>query len=535
MFKYKDMDDKSKELLKSSQLPAAIRNVIEQVYPPFIKSYGKEEVTLKFAFDKYDEELQTCKYIPGGHLPEFSLSVTRGTTKYSVHYGRYPNNDKILKLEKRDIIDREHENARYGYVDMSFRTVVPCIYEELGLLDADGRCFAKRDETVYLVNGKSEIANPFGLNGAQVIKFFMVFEREGLYGLVNTSGEITLPAEYNKIELLNIWISNDFWTRNRYKKLHLQLFIQAEIDNEDKDCYIVNDSGRIVSTVSYNGEIRPYDEWEGCETFIYCYPEMVTPYYDRNDKSFRYGLVNIVTKEELLPTIYASVSHKVRGVFAVKNTDGFWSLYNPNKRRFMFGFEEGWTEICLETGGVYSQMGDVDEHAMKEYLFPAKRGGKWGYMNIYGVEKIKCSYTRAGFFNDGVAIVEQTDETKPGYQKRRHFLIDHHGNSIKYFLEEGSPLLKKFDEQILNDQRYFKDFKRSLRSFLIGNHNAYEDVLQADESFRAILNALPHEDRKEIFESFGRDINFLNNMAVWLWPHNPIEKTEEIKKCIEEY
>ena len=534
MFKYKDMDDKSKELLKSSQLPASIRNVIEQVYPRFIKSYGKEGVTLKFAFDKYDEELQTCKYIPGGHLPEFSLSVTRGTTKYSVHYGRYPNNDKILKLEKRDIIDREHENARYGYVDMSFRTVVPCIYEELGLLDADGRCFAKRDETVYLVNGKSETANPFGLNGAHVIKFFMVFESDGLYGLVNTSGEITLPAEYSKIELLNIWISNDFQTYNRYKKLHLQSFIQARKDN---DCHLVNDIGRMVSTTSYHDEIHPCSVWSGMESYTYCYPEMITPYYDRNDKSFRYGLVNIVTKEELLPTIYASVSQKMRGVFAVKNTDGFWSLYNPNKRRFMFGFAEGWTEICLEKEvGVYSFLkGDVDEHAMKEYLFPAKRGGKWGYMNIYGVEKIKCSYTSAGFFNDGVAIVEQTDETKPGYQKRRHFLIDHHGNSIKYFLEEGSPLLKKFDEQILNDKRYFKDFKRSLRDFLLGNHNAYEDVLQADESFRAILNSLPHEDRKEIFESFGRDINFLNNIAVWLWPYNPIKDTERVKKCIEEY
>lgn len=235
MFKYKDMDYKSKELLKSSQLPTAIRNVIKLVYPRFIESYGRENVTLKLAFDKYDEELQTCKYVPGGHLPEFSLSVTRDKTEYSIYYGRYPNNDKILKLEKRNIVDfkyERYENARYGYVDMSLRTVVSCIYEEIGLLDAMGRCFAKRDGVLYLVNGKSETANPFGLNGAQVIKSFMVFESEGLYGLVNTSGEITLSAKYNKVELLKIWICNDCSTYNRYKKLHLQSYIQAKIDNE---------------------------------------------------------------------------------------------------------------------------------------------------------------------------------------------------------------------------------------------------------------------------------------------------------------
>lgn len=65
---------------------------------------------------------------------------------------------------------------------------------------------------------------------------------------------------------------------------------------------------------------------------------------------------------------------------------------------------------------------------------------------------------------------------------------------------------------------FFEDFKCSLREFLLGNHNAYEDVIQADKSFRIVLRTLPDEVRKEVFESFARDINFLNNIATWLWP-----------------
>ena len=424
MFKYKDLDAKSKKLLKSSQLPATIRDVIERVYPNFIKSYGNEGVKLKFALDEYDEELQTCKYVPGGHLPEFSLSAVRGKTEYNVYYGRYPNNDKILKLEKRDIIDREYEkyeNAKYGYIDLNFKTVVPCIYEELGLLDADGRCFAKRDDSFYLVDKEGEILNPYDHKGICIAKSFLVFEFNKLCGLVDTYGVVTLEAEWEEIHTAKLderILYDSFYSFNNYPLYRLQNWIEAR--NKD-GLFLINDKGQMVSTEPYD-EITPYITWMSYAEFRFYNSLLRTERH--GDKSN--GLVDIVEKTEMLPTRY-SISNYSRCVYVVHNGEAC-VLYSPLKHCFLFDFSERWEDIRLEDDYNEYASGDMLD-CLEEYLFPAKRGGKWGYMNVYGVEKIKCKFDEAGFFRNGVAKVYITDYAIHGCVQSYH--IDRHGNVVR--------------------------------------------------------------------------------------------------------
>lgn len=57
----------------------------------------------------------------------------------------------------------------------------------------------------------------------------------------------------------------------------------------------------------------------------------------------------------------------------------------------------------------------------REYLIPACRDGKWGYINMELVEKIPFKYDAAGDFDNGIARVEVRGD---------EFSIDHHGRFV---------------------------------------------------------------------------------------------------------
>lgn len=426
MNKYKELDKNSRQLLKSSSLPQKIKDMVAEVYPYFVRRYDIKEANLGKVVPCYDEELLKKAYIPGGHKPEIKLTGRTNESVYILSYGRYPHNDMVFRLE-----EVRHGRSMYGYVDSFMKPVIQCEYDEIGLFDSDGRCFARKNGNYFLVGKEEETVNPYGYNGVGIAKSFLVFECDGLCGLIDTQGVVTLEAEWEEINVVQLdehRLYDETHSFTSYPIYFLQNWIEAK---NERGSFLVNDKGEIVSTEPYD-KIIPFTTWMSYAEFrFYTCSLLITERELNLDTTHggitttRNGLVDVVDKAELLPASYY-ISQYGRCVFVVHNGEAC-SLYSPLKRRFLFDFSEKWEAIKMDDiEAVYGDSDGLD--FLEEYLFPAMRGGKWGYMNIYGVEKIKCIFDAADFFSHGTARVYIFESVK--YGGLSGFLIDRHGNIV---------------------------------------------------------------------------------------------------------
>lgn len=297
--------------------------------------------------------------------------------------------------------------------------------------------FKKNGESWRILDRRGRVVKSLGTIDAYPLLSVLVVKQNGLYGLIGMSGEIVQPCVYRNI-------------CQPFKTIGGNLHEVLELTDLDDRLWLADKNGNIVTsrsyreiaTGSYTHDLHVLHTWNGFADLFD---------YDDQYKHQKNGLFDMVNVREILPAIYEP------GVPDFGDTMGIYSIGIP-----VFHREDGEMHCKL----INAQGEDLIPFAKgftsigmpqrDEYLIEAERNGKWGYINIDGVEKIPFKYDYAGSFTDGYAIVgfKDTDGTGPHYG-----VIAHHNQIIIPFMFRFPPKLEISEDAVLavGDNKDFQE------------------------------------------------------------------------------
>lgn len=277
-----------------------------------------------------------------------------------------------------------------------------------------GRFFVKKGTLWLLKDQCGKVVKDFGAIEAHTLLSVLVVEQDGLFGLIDLTGEWVLPCEYrNIVQPYNSGGSSG----DKHEVLELT-------DQHDR-LWLADRNGKIVTSRSYkeiasggySHDLHVNETWNGfadlCDS-------------DEENRHQKFGLFDMVNVREILPAIYepgvpdygAIMGRFSTGIPVFHDEDG--------ERRCKLIDAQGNDLIPFEKG--FSSIG-VPLH--DDYLIDAMKNGKWGYINIHGTEKIPFRYDYASDFSFGCAIVGfSTDDGTFG----QYGVIGHHGKLLIPFV-----------------------------------------------------------------------------------------------------
>ena len=244
--------------------------------------------------------------------------------------------------------------ALWGYKDLNFNVAIPPVNEAPNLFK-NGYC---------------------------------VLVRDGKMGLMDLEGKIVLQSIYEKCsDVVGEWVElkDVFETTSFFEK------------SNEKPSYFLNIKTKKVLALNNNVLINGSAELSSTPNIF------INRFYDQNQKSNHYGLINSAGDIKL-KAIYKSIEHgsEENDILSIKTTDDLYGFVNEKGDwvvqptfNYLDRFEDG---IAL-----------------------AKRNNKWGYVNKLGQEVLPIQYDKAYSFRNGFADVTQGNET---------FIIDKSGNTL---------------------------------------------------------------------------------------------------------
>ena len=301
-------------------------------------------------------------------------------------------------------------NHRLGLVDMEGRELLPCVHEGIGE-EAAGRRWVRTDGRWRVFDIARRRFSTKQYEGVSSLGELLVSrDASDMLGAINFDGEEVVPHQYLRMEIRPIGPAGLPWTRL------ILVLVAKEIDEPyHKEFFKLGDThGKLYSDEIY--DLAPYQwemgEFHSCTDWSWTTFGPVTITRRREGKFSYEGLLNVDAGKVIVPCRCTGIEywgkHDGKDTYAC-TLDGVCRVVD----------EDG-TEI-IPAGLGLSSIGLYPE-CDGEYLIPACRDGKWGYINIEAVVKIPFNYDRAGAFANGKATVETSGD---------RFVIDRHGRFIE--------------------------------------------------------------------------------------------------------
>ena len=285
-------------------------------------------------------------------------------------------------------------------------TIISCLYDDVGPC-YDGSLFVNLKGEWLLIDKSENVIQNFGKMEATPLLSLLVVYEDGKCGAINKSGEYIIPVKYK-------YISTPLSVGRTSTKYPIFELIDCDGQRTLADSYGKTLTSRkyyYIGTSSVMTDTSP--------------GECLNGLIDLRDEETLHSIVmfDCHSQKELneyVPGLEVSDLDEVLrlgGNVFLLHYDGKKQLMDRNGK-VIVPFESDYQdfgEVLLRNG---------------EYLFPAKKNGKWGYLNEFGKEKIKCKYDIANSFFRGFAIVGYIDRNTAEHQLG---IIDHHDKIIMPF------------------------------------------------------------------------------------------------------
>lgn len=279
---------------------------------------------------------------------------------------------------------------------------ISCSYDDIGPCH-DGSLFVNLKGEWLLIDKSETVIQRFGKIKAYPLLSLLVVCENDKWGAINKSGEYVIPVEY--ISILQSLRAGRIG----------KLFPILVLEDSERRIILADSYGKILTSRKYGREIGTSSVTT--DTF---HNECLNGLINLLDEDNREDIVmfNCYSQRELNEYV---PGQKVSDLDEVLRLGGHaFLLHYDGKKQLMDS--NGKVIVPFDRG--YQDFGKV--WRMKgEYLFPALKDGKWGYLNEFGKEKIKCQYDIANPFYHGLAIVGYIDKSTC-----KHLLgiIDRHDN-----------------------------------------------------------------------------------------------------------
>ncbi len=287
--------------------------------------------------------------------------------------------------------------------------VIPCQYEAIGPF-YDGSAFAKKDGTWILIDTNNKRLKTYEWRGeAKPLLSLLIISTgrfdaidNGLLGAIDKSGVLIIPCKYK-------YASRTLREGSSYITYKILVF-----EDEQNRHSLCDGYGNYLNS-------KPIT-YVGCGCLC----------TDRFSRQTVGGLIDLVSEDgevmfdcwsmkeigEPLPGQTVDMPEQCQDNYIAYHRNGVCQLYNRNG------------DVIIPYEASYSHFGVIPYKNSGEYLFPAEKDGKWGYLNIEGVEKIPFTYDAAYPFAHGVAVVKYANSDVLAFQQ---WLIDRHNNKLNKF------------------------------------------------------------------------------------------------------
>ena len=285
----------------------------------------------------------------------------------------------------------------------------------------------------------------YGYNESKIIEdaLYSIVKKDGLYGAINAFGELVLPTRYKELHCVN---KNVFYGDFHYIDSHGRrvAFLEDEIvfvaNNYDSAVLLENGlilvaRDRLYGCINKKGNVVIPIQYQKLSCFGNLFAASI---YDKNTKTHKYGVLNILNKE-VVPFNETYSDVKFENGLILYRVGGFWgafTLYGKLICEPKYSHIKPLTEHLIKVGIDYSigwnsssetywglinvdgeELLTIDRYNAKyticdrlfnRFIEYYDDGGRIGYMDVTGCEILKPIYTKIGEFIDGFAIVAKT-------------------------------------------------------------------------------------------------------------------------------
>jgi len=319
--------------------------------------------------------------------------------------------DNVLKVSKA---------GKYGLIDFSGNQILPCQYDDITTLKGvKSSLIVKEDGNVGLVNDKGQVIAKASYKDIQALKEgytdnYIIIDSNNKYGIINTSGKVTVSPEYDSIKYIN---SGDYYAATENGALEIidtngNVYLSGfydDITSIDNDNVIVVKNGQYGIVTKDNAEVIAPSYSSLTHAFADYYIAKQGDNYgvidSTNKAALDFAYTNITYIEsgnfieadvsETETDIFDSTfNQKLSGIVSELNTDkGYIKMYTDNEYKYYnFKFEEKKSSDILTANN----------------LFLSKKDGKYGYVNSSGNAAVDYVYDDATEQNAyGYAAVKQ--------------------------------------------------------------------------------------------------------------------------------
>lgn len=320
---------------------------------------------------------------------------------------------------------KTEEGYRYGYINVNGKLLLDTQYNEISRITD-----IKDDKNIYLISAKN---GQYGLtkngekltdNEYQSMTYnpnmnVIVVEKSKKYGVINLSGKVIVPIEYNQIDINGMYMYATkeqgtvvFDSEGNEAKINVDL-VKIKTENENYIITINTKNGQTnYGVIDKQGKQIIEEEYSYIEYlfenyFIASNKEGKLGIIDSKDNQkveLKYDAVQRISNKNMVQTIQSDT--KTTQIYSDK-LEKVCEMTNANIDR-----QENYVKIYNDTEIKYfdntgNQLKNTDIFTENE-LFAKEENGKYGFADKIGNIKIECKYDKVTEFNKyGFAGIKQ--------------------------------------------------------------------------------------------------------------------------------
>ena len=332
------------------------------------------------------------------------------------------------------------EDGLYGYADKDDNIVIPCQWK-------DAEEFTEGLAAIKNENGHWGFIDETGSEVIQCQWFLAIPFKEGMarvindsikYGFIDKSGKEIIPCSWKFADdfskgtaLVEDYSGNCFVIDKsgnvieEYKRVNSSENLVAEQTEDNNDAYNNSDTKEWYDIYPYKEGLARVVDFNDKYGFIDEQGNIAIPCEWKYADDFHDGLAYVANAEgdhgyidksgkEVVPCRWEKITSFNKGLAKVKRY-GNWGLIDKNGNEIIscewnkiISYNDQSVEVEDENGTVFTidNSGNILPHVKDGVdLYPLKRDGKYGYINKTGETVIPHTWYKAGYFNNGYAVV----------------------------------------------------------------------------------------------------------------------------------